>query len=498
MQIYPHALCKSHSVSDLLGQFSVSRHEADIPLTWNNYKLGKFTLSCCPSAPCSEIQAKHGQPIGYCVGYYVTESGELLGKLDTLRHTINDESVEKFLGGLSGCFIVFIEVNGEPRIYLDPCGSSPVVYAPSEGVAATSPSLVPYGKGTQDNVDLIDAVGVPYSAAYFPLGITPRHGVFRLLPGHYLALNDWRAVRHWPKDPFRENPDTSAAVSEIASILSKIVGGVAQKYPIQMSLTAGQDSRMILACSRNYTDDISFFTYAMLDDMGSLDVHIAKRMARRFKFNHKVFLPELSSIPEREMWLYRTGCVGRQLRAIDFVPMFKKLDRDRAFPTGMLGELARGVPWRRGDFTASTMKMDVDPRTILRNAHAPETDEMINQFELWRDALPCETGFQLLELFDIENHLGSKHSAFNPAYAGMAAFELWPFNNRRILELMLSLPVYYKREERFSRDIIKLGWPELLEFPINKWDLRYKISTAISNPTWAIKKISRKFVGDLA
>jgi hypothetical protein len=494
MQIYPHALCDSHSVNDLLGQLVISRHDAAIPPTWINYKLGNFNLSHCPSAPCSEIRNEYGQTLGYCIGHYLTEPGELLGKLDLLPHKITDESIEKFIGNLTGCFIVFIEVNGKPRIYLDPCGSSPVVYAPSEVVAATSPSLIPYGSDTQDNVELIDAVGVPYSKATFPLGITPRHGVFRLLPGHYLELDGWRAVRHWPKGPFRENPDTSAAVSEIASILSKVVGGIARKYPIQMSLTAGQDSRMILACSRGYTDNISFFTYEIPDDMGSLDSYLAKRMARRFKLDHQVILPERSSIPEREMWLYRTGCVGGQMREIDFVPMFKNLDRGRAKLPGVVGEIARGYLWKKTGLTASTSKADVWPRTLLQLAHAPETDELIGHVEQWCDALPCNNGLQLLDMFFIENSIGCMDSAFNPAYAGMPAFELWPLNNRRILELMLSLPVDYRKEQRLSTDIINLCWPELLEFPFNKWDFTYKFLTAISNPAWAFKKLSHNIL----
>jgi hypothetical protein len=494
MKIYPRVLFDSHSVNDLLGQLVISRHDTVFPPTWANYKLGNFNLSCCSSAPCSEIRNEYGQLIGYCVGYYVTESGELLGKLDALRNTINDDIVEKFVGGLSGCFIVFIEVKGKPRIYLDPCGSSPIVYAPSEGVAATSPSLIPYGNNTQDNVDLIDAVGVPYVEANFPLGITPRHGVFRLLPGHYLELDGWRAVRYWPKGPFRENLDTSAAVSEIASIANKIIGGVARKYPLQLSLTAGQDSRSILSCSRNYIDGISFFTINFPDDTGILDAYLAKRIARRFKLNHKFFLPEHSSIAEKELWLFRTGCVGANLRGLDAHPAYKQLDRNRAYLPGVGGELARGHLWKKAGLAASASKMDVEPRTLLRIVRIPETDELISQVELWRDALPCETGLQLLDLFYLENNLGSKFSAFRPVFAGTAALVLWPLNNRRIMELMLSLPVDYKKEERFSRDIIKLGWPELLEFPFNKWDYRYKILTAISNPAWALKKISRKLL----
>lgn len=492
METYPHALCLKHSVSDLLGQIMISRHDEGLPPTWGKYELGKFTLSCCPTAPCAEIQNEYGEIIGYCVGYYVTERGELLGKLDSLPDKTNDETIESFVAGLSGCFVVFIEANGAPRIYLDPCGSSPVVYAPSEGVAATSPSLVPYGSDTQDNVELIDAVGAPYSGANFPLGLTPRHGVFRLLPGHYLELDDWRAVRHWPKGPFRENPDTGAAVSEIASILGKVVGGVSRKHPIQMSLTAGQDSRMLLSCSRMHAESISFFTYNLPDDMGKLDSYLAKRIARRFNLDHNVFLPELSNNSEKELWLYRTGCVGGRLRELDFIPTFEKMNTNRANLYGMVGELARGYLWKKAGLTTNTSKMNVEPRILLQIAGIPETDELINWVERWRNDVPCENGLQLLELFYLENDLGCKHSAYNPAFAGRAAFELWPFNNRRILELILSLPVDYKREERFSKDTIRLCWPELLRFPFNKWDLTYKLMTAFSNPGWAFKKIARK------
>ena len=126
MQIYPHELCNSHSVSDLLAQLMISRRGEGLPTTWNHYELGNFTLSCCPSAPCAEIRTENGRLNGYCVGYYITDSGELLGKLDVPQGTVTEDDIEEFIAGLSGCFIVFIEVNGEPRIYLDPCGSSPM------------------------------------------------------------------------------------------------------------------------------------------------------------------------------------------------------------------------------------------------------------------------------------------------------------------------------------------------------------------------------------
>ena len=47
-------------------------------------------------------------------------------------------------------------------------------------------------------------------------------------------------------------------------------------------------------------------------------------------------------------------------------------------------------------------------------------------------------------------------------------FLMYPLNSRRIYEKMLSLPQDYRREERLPEDLIRLKWPELLEFPFNE------------------------------
>lgn len=67
-----------------------------------------------------------------------------------------------------------------------------------------------------------------------------------------------------------------------------------------------------------------------------------------------------------------------------------------------------------------------------------------------------------------------------------------PMNNRRILDLILSLPADYKLSARMNLDIINQNWPELLEFGFNARTLDYKIHTVLTNPRGAARGVLRR------
>ena len=92
---------------------------------------------------------------------------------------------------------------------------------------------------------------------------------------------------------------------------------------------------------------------------------------------------------------------------------------------------------------------------------------MIHAASNWLDQLPTSDLLEKLDLFYIEQRLGcwAGPARYGPLYD---RFLMYPFNSRRPYELMLSLPQDYRREERMPVDLIKLRWPELLEFPFNE------------------------------
>ena len=66
------------------------------------------------------------------------------------------------------------------------------------------------------------------------------------------------------------------------------IGAVVATRPVEMALTAGRDSRMLLACSRPWLDQISFYTLAYPDPSARLDCDIARRLATRERLNHTI------------------------------------------------------------------------------------------------------------------------------------------------------------------------------------------------------------------
>src|SRR5215470_12067320 len=109
--------------------------------------------------------------------------------------------------------------------------------------------LLPVTDSTPYDVEWIMATDIPYTNAMYPLGLTPRRGVERVLPNHYLDLKQWALVRRWPKGDLPFDRDPSEAVRTVAATASRTIDGIAAAYSVQSPITAGRDSRLMLACS---------------------------------------------------------------------------------------------------------------------------------------------------------------------------------------------------------------------------------------------------------
>jgi len=84
----------------------------------------------------------------------------------------------------------------------------------------------------------------------YPVGLTPRQGVERMLPNHALDLAAGRLARLWPRESLPFDGDPAAITQATADVVSRAMGGVGRVHPLQIPLTAGLDSRLLLACSR--------------------------------------------------------------------------------------------------------------------------------------------------------------------------------------------------------------------------------------------------------
>ncbi|MBG1241904.1 hypothetical protein [Nostoc sp. NZL] len=474
------------NVNSLIGQFILCQIENYIPKNWNTRRSGSWCLGFHPDLPVIEILASDSSSIGWLLGYPIDTNGLLLNKSLQISVSPKDSSaasqLESSLYAFGGRFLAIFLTSDISRVYLDPFGSLSTVFCAQQQIVASSTALIPYSEDSKDNYELINTLDIPRKDNWYPFGLTPRHSVERLLPNHFLDLKNWQSTRHWPIDEITmiQDEDVERSVYEIVSIVKNNITALVRNYPLYMSLTAGRDSRMLLACAREHLKNLEFFTIRIPDKGGRLDCEVASKMAKSYGLNHRVIEFEEATETELNEWLYRTGnCVaGRTWRN---VRTLKQLDPQRGILIAIGSGVGRSQNWSGSD-TESTF---IDSNELLQRLKLPVTAYLKKQANQWLTNLAINNSFTILDFLHIEQKLGCWAG---PQHYGhiTSAFRAYPFCHRKIIEIMLSLPPDYKRSQMLANDLIKNLYPELLMFPFNE-------PIGLKRYFWIFKKVTKSY-----
>jgi hypothetical protein len=452
---------------DLAGQFVLCKDKGAVPEGWPVRQCGEWRLGSHPSLPVIDVVASDGVAIGWLLGWAIGREGALAsGKVQFPLSSDAVDAGERFESSLyeyGGRFAAVCLAGPRPRFYLDACGSLAAVYCKQQQIVASTPALVP-ASGDEDP-ELVRAVMVPGFDCWYPFGLTPRRGVTRLLPDHFLDLRTWECVRHWPAGEIAVERDTQSAVREFAELVKRNIRAVAQLGPFHACLTGGRDSRMMLACSREVLKDCKLFTIAMPTESGTTDRQITRKMARRFHLDHVLLPLAVPTAQEEQRFAYRVGqCVGGLISPM--LGSFQRLDPQRPVLWGQAGELGRGFHWRSGD-TESSPVSDADVvQHLSRLLHPLHHQEVLARAGQWLASLPVSSALAKWGLLYQEQYNGCYQG---PLMYGNAhnVFGMWPLCHRRAIEIMLALPADYRRRLAFEEDVIASQWPELLAYPFN-------------------------------
>lgn len=446
----------------LVGQFMLSQDPDIAPTEWSVRTKRSWILAAHPSLLIADIHTPDRTHIGWVAGYPIDGAEinprQIVFPADAAR---SPEALESALYRLGGRFIGVFLTDAFARVYLDACGSLAAVYSTNQPIVASTPGFFDEAEHPWDE-DLIRFLKMPASGLWYPFGLTPRQNVVRLIPNHVLDLNDWKTHRHWPKAPFRTETHVEGHVRRIYTTVRDTIAAVARAYPLHLSLTAGHDSRLLLACARADLDRIRFFTFAR--DRETADTHIARALARCFKLDHAILPIEQASPRQLAVWLARTGdCVSGDVATIH--PTLRHLDPHRALLPGMAGEVGRAFYWRKGDNATTRLS----PQEIVARCHLPSHARLAAKAAEWLSGLTGHDVFTVLDLLYVEQRLGCWGGPQQYGGDDRSACQLFPLAHREIFEAILSLPADYRGEERLALDICQLAWPELLDLPFNEF-----------------------------
>lgn len=370
------------------------------------------------------------------------------------------------LARIRGTFLVYTHTTLPRRLYPDTGGTIPVVFCPRTKRIGSSAGMLldedEYrARFLPDRIErLITREGL---GSWIPGTLTGHEGISRLLSNHYLDLGTWTSVRFWPRpDEFSQTMTVEEAATIIAADLSGFIRNAAEEFRIGITLTAGFDSRLLLAGARDVADRVEFFTTAPREE--GLDQILASKMARDLGLKHRL-VPLLPATEEDgALWDHAVGhAVLEGNRSSG--PTLRSLPYDVIF-TGMFGEPGRSRLYRHDYDTINGKRLT--SRFVLSRLGRPHHPDLVSEVARWLPDLDWLPTSAVLDLA----HMELKGSGWAMAqHAAQNAFQLEmnPIAQRSIRRAFLSVPPDQKGTSALFQRAIAAMWPELTEYPVNKF-----------------------------
>lgn len=433
---------------------------------WRSRQFGSWWLHHSPDIPLVRIEDTSGNEIGLLFGWIIFR-GRLMQNGDTLISNNQCEGVANEYDDLGGRFNYLYHFHDEVGLLTDAGGLLSPVYDTKYHIVASTPTMLKQVVPLQQDGGMRAAFSAGKPEIWYPFGVTPFVGVHRLLPNHSLSLTTWQTQRLFPSSPEvlaynAKRCNVMQVVMDIAECIKANVSALIEAGNNLVHLTAGRDTRMILAACRQHLDKCQFQTVAVDCPQARLDCHVASELGKRFELRYRQLPVMKPSLQELDEWQQRTGdCVYDTVAQL--CATAKHYGRYTHEIMGTGGEAARGCYWYPGD----DRKESISALELLERFEIVPGEITLQLAQSWLDGLQGYRVGDILDLAYVELRLGCWAGA--SVYGHPVSFpSLSPFNSHFIYQRLLSLPLAYRINRQFVRDYLNLLWPELQSLPFNR------------------------------
>ena len=296
---------------------------------------------------------------------------------------------------------------------------------------------------------------------------TPYEEIKHLLPNHCLDINRLTCFRYWPNRPVQKM-DIDEAVSKCASFLQGALRAVAYRHPVMLAVTAGLDSRTLLAASKDIANSIYFFInkeeYRLSDK--SADIWVPKEIFKRIGLPFNIHQISTDEVPSdfKNIFLENTLSAKVMLLPVIYNIYFKQhQDKVNILGVGEIGRtkffdppkhlsayyLSYMLKYRKSNYAVRECE-----RWLANSKHIAE-----------------QYGLNIMTLFWWEILIGNWGSVGN-SESDIAIEEFDPYASHFLYETFLSVDAKYRtfRDNILFEKLVGFMWPELLEVPVNPPD----------------------------
>ena len=461
-------------------QFIVAPERVEPAPEWRVHDIRPGLVASCH--PDLEVHLAHtaGGGLLFLFGFWVDPANPERGCAGILRSIAaaasDPEDVVRSTLSLGGRWALIHSWAGGTHILNDACGLRTVFHhRDADGVVrcASQPELLRQVVDLRllDDPDLERLRAAPQfalleGATFGPA--TPYRGVWQLPANHRLDLHSGIAERFFPREPLSPRSVEEVA-REAGGMLRGSVVAMALRGRTMMPVTAGWDSRVLLAASRPVSGSIRYYVHRAHRKAWDVDIRVPRALMRRLGLPFHVNRTGEHPPDDFTRQLRRNVTSARVLSKTRNIYFHYRHSQGFTNLNGNGGEVGRQY-FRKvaGSHPHPNRLTSEDLAGIVGFPRQPFVVEALEDWRVGVQASPGAASLDLLDLLYWEQRMWKWGAQF-PAEQDIAVEEFSPFNNRALLLLLLSTPELPRRAPDYPlyTRMIESLWPECLAEPIN-------------------------------
>lgn len=436
--------------------------------------------------------------VGYC--FDIRDSDKSQNEI--LRELLLSDSLEEDLDYINGRYNFVIRRGIEYQIFSDASQLRPLIYHKNTRMLASHDSLL-------NEVLLKYDINLERrnSGFHTELDFTRFKELYKFNPSMYLNFKTFDFVRFYPRTQLQER-----SIEEIFKEMKPFLDN-SRKFLEKIdndkfvTVTAGIDSRVSAALTRDFSNEIEYLTYTqspkklatkMAKQIYKIDEKITTDMKKYLGWNHNIIkLSDYAPSKEKINELSEIYNSKHAYALANYYRDTKKYDKAIHVKSTVFGMGKADFP-KELDSHKDTLEFykkcihGLPQRFVQNEDVSKEVDEyfkrnMINE--------GVTKGRHYFDLFHLESRMGNWHSMLT-LETDPETEEFIFTNCRKMIDLIQSPSVVERRDFRLYKKIIKEYWPVLLSFGINSvingtmadndiYDIRHKQTkvTAINKIT---------------
>lgn len=452
-------------------QFLLSRESIAELSKWNIVNISSYYLYIHPDIQVNLVKDNHKciVLIGSLYDPYDSQNDNSAILKDIQLFATSIKAIFPRIKKYAGCYVMLFQDGNELYVWSDARATQEVYYCTKNNVivCGSQPNLISEFAspeiGFSKDPLLIDFYNNFLWDSRWVGDETYYENIKHLLPNHFLNIDRQEACRYWPTEPI--NPlSLEDAVSKSCLYLQGIMKSIAHRHSVMMAVTAGTDTRTLLAASKDLTNNIYYFVNNFELDYDNPDIEIPKRIFNDIGMHFHIHHVLKDVDDEFRRTYFRNTFLATDRLLPSIYNVFYKDHNDKVLVLGV-GEIGRtfyGLKPKRLTSHRMASKLGYSDCPYALAQFNKYIAEMLPAAEMY--------GINPMIILYWEQRLGNWGATRN-SESNIAIEKIDPFNSHLLNEIFLGVDEKHKNYQdslcTLFKEMIRTMWPELLEYPVN-------------------------------